>query len=885
MKGDFTRLTFKPQQHYSSVRMQQGRVQLDSDWNEQLDITAHRIETESGDTLGPCAAPLHAAAFGIVTDPTTLPPEEQARLTALGQIPLAAGDFLLTAGRFYADGILVENELTVPFSAQPDQFGVAPIAGAGTYLAYLDVWQRHLTALEAPDIREVALGGPDTATRTRTIWQVKLLPVASGTNCLSDLEDWQTLLAGSSGQLAARARPEEAASGPCIVPPSSGYRGLQNQLYRVEIHQPGNVNAATYKWSRENGSLVFAIEEFVGNQPTAELRLRSLGRDDELGLHPGDWVEVLDDENEAAFTPGTLARILEVDEGDLVITLSQNVTGFDLERHPKVRRWDSAGELAVAIPPANGGWLALEEGVEIHFSAGSFHTGDYWLIPARTILGNPTLTQTGGIEWPADALGDPLAISPQGILHHYCRLAVLAFDETGLTVTDCRPLFPPLTELVQIQAAGGDGQEALPGDLLPQPIEVGVSNGQWPVEGAGVRFRIALGNGVLTQGAQSGADITVATQANGVASVLWRLDNSNHSQRVEVSLLDAAGDALHLPVYFNANTSVASQVGYDTNCRGLEGANTVQEALDALCANSALRYVGGDGQSVVRNPTGGPTRLPFPLEVRLANGDWPAPNEAVIFRIEPPGGGQLSGGGQTGNQVQVTTDANGYAACEWELDNQNPAQQVIAFWEPRPDLFIHFNGFLDLGGRQQPGDDPAIHIVEVLIAGQPLEHGSTHPVAALKEGIIFQLDDTVSPEILKEDDLFCAVTLEVPFPMNPMDQEFYGQELVGFEPLRLNARLALANDRKAIRWVMVPNVENFLFQLLSRIAQLNFGQSVTARLTLRGNFVYGQGDPLLHVDADSFAVPGAVSPLGIAFPSGDGKRGGLFETWFRIVEG
>ena len=38
MKGDFTRLTFQPEKHYSSVRLQQGRVQLDADWNEQADI-------------------------------------------------------------------------------------------------------------------------------------------------------------------------------------------------------------------------------------------------------------------------------------------------------------------------------------------------------------------------------------------------------------------------------------------------------------------------------------------------------------------------------------------------------------------------------------------------------------------------------------------------------------------------------------------------------------------------------------------------------------------------------------------------------------------------------------------------------------------------------
>ena len=35
MKGDISRETFDVAKHYSGVRMQQGRVQTDADWNEQ----------------------------------------------------------------------------------------------------------------------------------------------------------------------------------------------------------------------------------------------------------------------------------------------------------------------------------------------------------------------------------------------------------------------------------------------------------------------------------------------------------------------------------------------------------------------------------------------------------------------------------------------------------------------------------------------------------------------------------------------------------------------------------------------------------------------------------------------------------------------------------
>ena len=41
MKGDFSEFTFARRRHSSSVRMDQGRVRLDADWNERLDVRVH----------------------------------------------------------------------------------------------------------------------------------------------------------------------------------------------------------------------------------------------------------------------------------------------------------------------------------------------------------------------------------------------------------------------------------------------------------------------------------------------------------------------------------------------------------------------------------------------------------------------------------------------------------------------------------------------------------------------------------------------------------------------------------------------------------------------------------------------------------------------------
>ena len=65
MKGDFTRNTFKSDKHYSGVRSQQGRVQVDADWNEAVDILAHWDRTTRRDVIGPCGGPQGQDGFLI----------------------------------------------------------------------------------------------------------------------------------------------------------------------------------------------------------------------------------------------------------------------------------------------------------------------------------------------------------------------------------------------------------------------------------------------------------------------------------------------------------------------------------------------------------------------------------------------------------------------------------------------------------------------------------------------------------------------------------------------------------------------------------------------------------------------------------------------------
>jgi hypothetical protein len=425
MKGDFTRATFTPEKHYHGVLKQQGRVDMDADWNEQGAITAHRVETEAVDVIGPCGAPVGDAGFV---------------LTAVS----GGTNINLSAGRAYVDGILCENEADVLITNQPDLPNFALPTTAGIYVAYLEVWLRHIISLDDENIREVALGGPDTCTRAKTVWQVNLFD-AGALGATVDCTTEVPAFAPSTGTLAARAEPDPTSDDICTIPAKAGFRRLENQLYRVEVHDGGNVGAAgvnaTFKWSRDNGSVVTSWRAQTGN----DLTVTSVGRDSVLGFAAGQWVELIDDVHELNFQPGTLVQLTNVQGLTLTInpaTATGSVNFADFPNNPKIRRWDSAGLVSLTT----GSWLDLEDGLQVEFGNGTYETGDYWLIPARTL--------TGDVEWPLDTSNNPIPEPPKGIHRHFCKLAVVQFDGTAWTVsTTCMPTFPPLTGL---STGGGD---------------------------------------------------------------------------------------------------------------------------------------------------------------------------------------------------------------------------------------------------------------------------------------------------------------------------------------------------------------------------------------------------------------------------------------------
>ena len=413
MKGDFTRWTFERTKHYSAVLDQQGRVKTDADKLEEVEIASHLRRTALRDVVGQSGAPADNAGFELSSD--------------------SQGNLIIGAGHYYVDGILCVNEQDVSFTEQPDLPGQGLPIIQGRYLAYLDVWERHVTAIEDPDIREVALGGPDTTTRKKTICQVKLVQVDDDAHCLSPLPQWEDVTAPGDGQLSARAEPPEQDDNLCLVPPGAGFTGLENQLYRVEIHRGGGPGEATFTWDRDNASVALPIVEFLDGQPN-RIRLGNAGK---FGLHSlarDDLLEITDDIRELDGEPGLLRHVAPSEPITEIITLDEQVDDLSQDHHPKVRRRNSGEELTVLVDT----FIPLEKGVEVRFEDGQYESGDYWLIPARPATGN--------VEWPIQN-DEPIPQPPLGIEHHYCRLGLLDIgDGTIGIVADCRIIFPALAQ-------------------------------------------------------------------------------------------------------------------------------------------------------------------------------------------------------------------------------------------------------------------------------------------------------------------------------------------------------------------------------------------------------------------------------------------------------
>lgn len=431
MKTQLSRNSFKAAKRYSGVYQQQGRMITDADWNNMVDVLKGHLAEALKDVVGN-GSPRTGA---LTIDPANL--------------TIVPGDLYVGGLRASLPGTKFDR---IPTTDQPDFPGAPemPDPAIDPYILYADVWERSLTALEDPGLRDAALNGADTTTRTQTMLQVKVCP--EGINPERTYGIPQHGNAALSLMLHGDRKAGDPCD-PCAGQVDAGEGRIGNYLFRLEVHAVVGTAASptsiTLKWSSENGAEQYVAEDEARMPPGFVVSGRFIYEffnqtsEKHLGvhLHP-----------DPGFRPqaGILLPGFTLPEG-----------GADF-----VRRWDGYCILArkgsawvlvegsdMGVPlsttkaQADPGYVSLGSSLTVNLEAlemaltldnRTFVAGDYWQAPVREARESPDLP----------VLEDA---PPQGIVHHYLRLARVAADGSVELYADDgdrrRHSFPQLTDL------------------------------------------------------------------------------------------------------------------------------------------------------------------------------------------------------------------------------------------------------------------------------------------------------------------------------------------------------------------------------------------------------------------------------------------------------
>ncbi|MCK4787917.1 MAG: tail fiber protein [Desulfobacteraceae bacterium] len=488
------------------------------------------------------------------------------------------------------------------------------------YIIYADVWERTVTHLMDERLRDKGLHGADTCTRKQTMAQVKWCPEKVDPE-ISDKNPSK-----GDAKLSLKLHQKTIEPDPCD--PCAAQLDVEsktgNYLFRVEVHDvKGDADGPTeitLKWSSENGAEQFEAQQEKEEMPAGFINGKwvyeffNMTSEKHLGVHFG----------KSPWQParGVLKEIKEPSSSYDVPTIpgSRNNQTF-------VRRWDGycilnprnktfkrgmdrGIVLSTSKPPKALGCVRIDSSslhiklssinLDMVLDAKKFVAGDYWLADVREAEHDLLDTEKSKL------IENEL---PHGIEHHYLTLGtVINGVLKSNPEADRKYAFPPLTEMTRMFMAGGDGQEVVPGEALPQPLRVGVANGEWPVAGASVRFQAVAADESLTL-----LDV-VETNSDGIAKYVWATDAAIDAfLKVKATLVDpddSDNDLDHPPVYFNANLVSADQVAYEPKCPVLGenavhshlvtdneldlGENayyTVKEVLDALLCKLRAKHI------------------------------------------------------------------------------------------------------------------------------------------------------------------------------------------------------------------------------------------------------------------------------------------------------
>jgi hypothetical protein len=441
MSSDRERVSTDPAQQYRSVVFQQGRVTLASDANEAQDIGHEALRAAAADIVGPDGTPDNGYAISW--------PGES-----------GFSDFRIGRGTMYLGGERVELAGDITYFGQretewldlPNQQ-----QGADHDLAWLLVREQELGGVEVPNLLEVALGGPDTAARTRLVQRV-MRQAVPGPDCqsawislLDDLREHGYGFDPGRMRLAPFARLQVGFAGaapepdPCQPAPQGGYLKADNQCVRVMVTDWNpDTRTARIVWAFDNAShLVRAVLQ----NDMQTLKLAAPPVDAFHWPRAGQAVEVLQSAVRLADGStmaqnhgqvGTLAADYNADQRTVQLTTALGdpfVPGAD-DPPLFLRLWEQALEARPGEAVTLG-----DTGLQVTLTTdviSAIAPGLFWVFAVR-----PSTPQE---VYPHRYLAAPQP--PDGPRLWACPLGVLHLTQAEqITVTDCRVHFDNLVEL------------------------------------------------------------------------------------------------------------------------------------------------------------------------------------------------------------------------------------------------------------------------------------------------------------------------------------------------------------------------------------------------------------------------------------------------------
>jgi uncharacterized protein DUF6519 len=430
MGVDIARVTYDPTRQYRSVISQQGRVTLEADNNEAATLATEALRLETIDIIGPTGA----LGDGYKVGPGAAP-----------------GGISIDPGILYLGGWRLELDKAIDLPAPSD--GDTKTGAKENLLVALLLTEQSVCAVEDQALREVALGGPDSAARSRLMQHFLRLPL-DGDTCAAGAALIEGLLASdgvsvdpatlqliSQARLQAGVVPGPTNTDPCTPAAAGGYLGADNQMVRVTITAYDvTTKTGTLMWGWNNASLLYRAT--VVDPLT--LKLSNTPVDEEHAPQLGQMVEILrteldlGDGNFIAAHQGFVTAVAQAYSFDTqqVVLSSALPADYQNNKNPLfLRLWQASVPFTAAQPAALDSVSGITVTITLPVLPSHIAARPFWRFAVR-----PSTPQ---MIYPQRYADNPQP--PDGPRQWITDLAVVQpFSKGGSNpLADCRVPYPP----------------------------------------------------------------------------------------------------------------------------------------------------------------------------------------------------------------------------------------------------------------------------------------------------------------------------------------------------------------------------------------------------------------------------------------------------------